>query len=311
MDFVAGKVAFVTGGAGGIGLAIVKSLLQHGAKGIGIVDISDEAGRKAMEIVGENKVIFIKSDVTKKAELEGAFETTIQTYKQLDIVINNAGVVDEHGWKNAIALNLVLKGSKCLSRQTMTVIAGKVALVTGGAGGIGLAMVKNLVQHGAKGVAIVDISEEAGFRAINEIVKIFGENKATFIKADVTKKTELEAVFETTIKTYNQLDIVINNAGKVDEFDWKSTVELNLVAVIEGTYLAMKKYLPKYKSGDEGLIVNTASTCGFHTFQVAPIYCTTKHGLVGLGKALGGEEFYKKYQAHRCLNDQMVFYSQN
>ena len=73
----------------------------------------------------------------------------------------------------------------------------------------------------------------------------------------------------------------------------------------------MKKYLPKYKSGDEGLIVNTASTCGFHTFQVAPIYCTTKHGLVGLGKALGGEEFYKKYQAHRCLNDQMVFYSQN
>ena len=79
-------------------------------------------------------------------------------------------------------------------------------------------------------MAIVDISEEAGFRAINEIVKIFGENKATFIKADVTKKTELEAVFETTIKTYNQLDIVINNAGKVDEFDWKSTVELNLVS---------------------------------------------------------------------------------
>ncbi|XP_063906760.1 15-hydroxyprostaglandin dehydrogenase [NAD(+)]-like [Zophobas morio] len=174
MDFVAGKVALVTGGAGGIGLAIVKSLLQHGAKGIGIVDISDKAGRKAMEIVGENKVIFIKADVTKKAELEGAFETTIQTYKQLDIVINNAGVVDEHGWKNAIALNLV--------------------------------------------------------------------------------------------------------------------------AVVEGTYLGMQKYLPKYRSGEEGLIINTASVCGFQAFQIAPVYCATKHALIGLGKALGGDEFYKRYK---------------
>lgn len=58
----------------------------------------------------------------------------------------------------------------------------------------------------------------------------------------------------------------------------------------------MQKYLPKYKSGEEGLIVNTASTCGFHVLQIAPVYCATKHGLIGLGKALGGDEFYKRYK---------------
>ena len=65
---------------------------------------------------------------------------------------------------------------------------------------------------------------------------------------------------------------------------------------MEGTYLALQTYLPKYKSGEEGLIVNMASICGFHSFQISPIYCTAKHGLIGLGKALGGEEFYKKYK---------------
>ncbi|KAJ3641003.1 hypothetical protein Zmor_027532 [Zophobas morio] len=162
----------------------------------------------------------------------------------------------------------------------MDCIAGKVALITGGAGGIGLAVVKNLLQHNAKGVSIVDISEQAGHRAVAEIVNRFEETKITFIKADVTKILELEGAFETTIKKYQQLDIVINNAGQVDEFDRKGTVEVNLIAVIEGTYLAMQKYLPKYKSGEEGLVINVASVGGLHTFQVTPIYCTTKHGLI-------------------------------
>ena len=63
-----------------------------------------------------------------------------------------------------------------------------------------------------------------------EIVNRFEETKITFIKADVTKILELEGAFETTIKKYQQLDIVINNAGQVDEFDRKGTVEVNLVS---------------------------------------------------------------------------------
>ncbi|XP_063906074.1 15-hydroxyprostaglandin dehydrogenase [NAD(+)]-like [Zophobas morio] len=178
----------------------------------------------------------------------------------------------------------------------MDSVAGKVVLITGGAGGIGLAVVKKLLQSGTKGISIVDISDESGRRALDEIVATFGENKAIFIRADVTKKTELEGAFETTIKTYRQLDIVINNAGISGEIEWQQTLAVNLVAVVEGTYLALQTYLPKYKSGEEGLIVNMASICGFHSFQISPIYCTAKHGLIGLGKALGGEEFYKKYK---------------
>ncbi|XP_063906759.1 15-hydroxyprostaglandin dehydrogenase [NAD(+)]-like [Zophobas morio] len=178
----------------------------------------------------------------------------------------------------------------------MDFIAGKVVLITGGAGSIGLAIVKNLLNHGAKGVAIVDISEEAGRKAVTEVVNIFDQKRITFIKTDITNKTELEGAFETTIKKYKHLDIVINNAGILDEIEWKNTIAVNLVAVIEGTYLAMQKYLPKYKSGEEGLIINTASICGLHSFQINPVYCATKHGLIGLGKALGGDEFYKKYK---------------
>ncbi|XP_063906757.1 15-hydroxyprostaglandin dehydrogenase [NAD(+)]-like [Zophobas morio] len=178
----------------------------------------------------------------------------------------------------------------------MDSVVRKVAFITGGAGGIGLAMVKHLLKNGAKGVAIVDSSEDAESRIVDEIATVFGKDKVVFIKADVTVKEELEGAFDKTIEIYQQLDIVINNAGIVDEVNWKRVVAVNLCAVMEGSYLAMQNYFPKYKSGEEGVIVNTASICAFRTMSVAPSYCTTKHGLIGFAKAVGDEEFYKNYK---------------
>ncbi|EFA12383.1 15-hydroxyprostaglandin dehydrogenase [NAD(+)]-like [Tribolium castaneum] len=167
----------------------------------------------------------------------------------------------------------------------MDSVKDKVALVTGGSNGIGLAIVKELLKNGIKGVSIVDISEAP-----------IADKRVTFIKTDVTCKKQLQAAFDKTVETYNQLDIVVNNAGIVDEFDWKRTIDINLVAVIEGTYLALQTYLPKYKSGAEGVVVNTASVLGLSPAQSTPIYCTAKHGLVGLGQSLGGEKMYEKYK---------------
>nr|XP_015839613.1 PREDICTED: 15-hydroxyprostaglandin dehydrogenase [NAD(+)]-like isoform X3 [Tribolium castaneum] len=167
----------------------------------------------------------------------------------------------------------------------MDSVKDKVALVTGGSNGIGLAIVKELLKNGIKGVSIVDISEAP-----------IADKRVTFIKTDVTCKKQLQAAFDKTVETYNQLDIVVNNAGIVDEFDWKRTIDINLVAVIEGTYLALRTYLPKYKSEAEGVIVNTASVLGLCPLQSAPIYCTSKHGVVGLGRSLGGPHIYDEYK---------------
>ena len=127
----------------------------------------------------------------------------------------------------------------------MDSVVGKVVLITGGAGDIGLAMVKQLLQNGAKvnyqnstnefqntfqGAAIVDISEET--RIVDEIADVFGKDKVAFIKADITVKEELEAAFDKTIEIYQQLDIVINNAGIVDEVNWRKAVAVNLVSIL-------------------------------------------------------------------------------
>nr|CAI5834995.1 unnamed protein product [Callosobruchus analis] len=69
------------------------------------------------------------------------------------------------------------------------------------------------------------------------------------------------------------------------------------MAVIRGTYLALEKYLPKYKSsGEEPVIINTASILGLETWPIVPVYCASKHGVIGLGKALSQPESYNKHK---------------
>ncbi|VEN60701.1 unnamed protein product [Callosobruchus maculatus] len=69
------------------------------------------------------------------------------------------------------------------------------------------------------------------------------------------------------------------------------------MAVIRGTYLALDKYLPKYKSpGEEPVIINTASILGLETWPSVPVYCASKHGVIGLGKSLSLPENYNKHR---------------
>ncbi|XP_070562357.1 15-hydroxyprostaglandin dehydrogenase [NAD(+)]-like [Ptychodera flava] len=109
---ISGKVALVTGGANGIGKAIVEMLLRKEAKGVGIVDIDpingQEVAASLQKTFGDERVVFVKCDVTSNEQLKSAFEDIKKKFGRLDIVCNNAGICNEHEPVKTIATNLVI-----------------------------------------------------------------------------------------------------------------------------------------------------------------------------------------------------------
>ena len=95
--------------------------------------------------------------------------------------------------------------------MSWTNLENKVVVVTGGAAGIGLAVVKGLVEVGAQ-VMIADFSEEAGFRAVEE-AHSDGSGQADFYKCDVTSKKDVDALIEATVQKWGTVDALVNNAG--------------------------------------------------------------------------------------------------
>ncbi|KAJ8949036.1 hypothetical protein NQ314_008304, partial [Rhamnusium bicolor] len=81
-------------------------------------------------------------------------------------------------------------------------------------------------------VGIVDISEENGLKVVKDFLKTFND-KVLFIKADVTVQKQFEDAFEKTIHKFKHLDIVINNAGIVNELQWEETIAINLVKTVK------------------------------------------------------------------------------
>lgn len=142
---------------------------------------------------------------------------------------------------------------------------------------------------------MIDINENVGKELLENIFEEFGENKAIFVKADVSNEQELEDAFKKTIEAFNQLDLVFNNAGVCEEQNFQKMIKINLGAVLVGTFLAMTKYL-EYKEGKEGIIVNTASIAGLEPIAYIPGYSASKSGVVSLGRSFGHEAFYEKYK---------------
>ncbi|KAK9163260.1 hypothetical protein Syun_004162 [Stephania yunnanensis] len=174
---------------------------------------------------------------------------------------------------------------------------GLSALVTGGASGIGKALSLALGKKGVF-VTIIDLSEEMGKEVASQVerenAKFHPELKfpsAMFIKCDISNSRDTAAAFAKHIETYGVLDICINNAGLgstvpfiEDKAEaWRLTVNVNLVAVIDCTRLAIQAMLAVKRPG---VIINMGSASGLYPMYVDPIYSGTKAGVVMFTRSL-------------------------
>jgi SDR family mycofactocin-dependent oxidoreductase len=181
-------------------------------------------------------------------------------------------------------------------------LEGKVALVTGGARGNGLATAKLLAQEGAD-IVIADICEDistvpyalstpATMDAAVEEIKKLGR-KAIGIKCDIRKAAEVEAMVKQALDTFGKVDILVNNAGvatlealvDMSEETWDDMLDIHL----KGTFLASKYVVPHMIAQHSGKVVNISSVGGLRGFGMGAHYCAAKHGIIGLSKSLAME----------------------
>ncbi|XP_026317006.1 15-hydroxyprostaglandin dehydrogenase [NAD(+)]-like [Hyposmocoma kahamanoa] len=106
-------------------------------------------------------------------------------------------------------------------------LKGKVALITGAAAGIGLAYSEELLKQGAK-VSICDIDSDNGEQIADDLGAKYGRKNVLFCQCDVTDYPQYEEAFEMTLKVFKRLDIVINNAGVMNDRFWELEVDVNL-----------------------------------------------------------------------------------
>ena len=163
---------------------------------------------------------------------------------------------------------------------------GRVAVITGGASGIGLASARRLASEGAK-IVIGDLTPEAGKAAADEV-------GGRFVPTDVTDAEQVEALFATAVEQFGSVDVAFNNAGISPPEDdsilttgieaWERVQRVNLTSV----YLCCKAALPHMRRQGKGSIINTASfvaVMGAATSQIS--YTASKGGVLSMSRELG------------------------
>ena len=167
-------------------------------------------------------------------------------------------------------------------------LAGKTALVTGAARGIGLAIASRLSADGAR-IAVLDIEREAAEAAAKKV-----GGGAIAIVADVTRTAEVDAAVERVVETWGRLDILVNNAGitgrsfpiwELSDEDWARVIAVDLTSVFLCCRAAVKVMLGQ----GAGRIINIASIAGKEGNPTLVPYSTAKAGVIGLTKALAKE----------------------
>jgi len=168
----------------------------------------------------------------------------------------------------------------------MPELDGKVALVTGGAMGIGRAAALRFAREGAR-VVIADVDTRGGRETVDLVAAAGGE--ASFVQADVSAKADVEAMVRHCVEQFGGLDCAHNNAGiaapmvplaEYPDDGWDRT----LAVMLTGVYHCMKAEIPVMLERGAGAIVNTASGVGLVGYPGQAAYTASKHGVVGLTK---------------------------
>ncbi len=170
-------------------------------------------------------------------------------------------------------------------------LTDRVALVTGAAQGLGLAMVQRFATAGAS-VAVVDINR-AGAEEVAQNLRAHGGD-ATPFACDISDRTSVEKTFEDVLKRYNRIDILVNNAGisggvapiqDVTDEDWSAVMAVDLT----GVFYCCRAVIPHMIERKKGRIINIASVAGKEGNPNMIPYCAAKAGVICLTKALAKE----------------------
>jgi NAD(P)-dependent dehydrogenase (short-subunit alcohol dehydrogenase family) len=180
-------------------------------------------------------------------------------------------------------------------------LAGKVAIITGGASGIGRATARLFAREGAS-VIVVDVSEPAGKKVEQEITSNGGT--AMFEAADVTCATDCRRVAQRAKKISGRIDILFNNAGIIrrasildtSEEQWDRVMSVNVKSI----FLMSREVLPLMAQGGGGMIINTASGWGLTGGSKAAAYCASKGAVVLLTKAMAVDHGPQKIRVN-CI----------
>ena len=167
---------------------------------------------------------------------------------------------------------------------------GKVALVTGGTSGIGKVTAIEFARAGAK-VVVSGRREKEGAEVVRHIKKLGGD--AVFVRADVAKDADVQAMVKLTVDKFGKLDIAFNNAGvewigpldQATEAEYRRIFDINVWGVLN----SMRHEIPAMLKNGGGAIVNTSSIAGHVGFPEVSIYIASKHAVEGLTKSLALE----------------------
>ncbi|XP_017769386.1 PREDICTED: 15-hydroxyprostaglandin dehydrogenase [NAD(+)]-like [Nicrophorus vespilloides] len=162
----------------------------------------------------------------------------------------------------------------------------KVAIITGGASGIGYEFAKTLADKKLLGVVIADINVEAGETAVRTL-----GNNVMFVKTNVQNNSELKSCFRRVMKKYHKLDLLINNAGIYNERSVDKVLNTNVRALMYGTFYGFM-YMGKHRRRHGGIIINVSSVAGIRQYAGFPLYTGASHFVVGFSRSMGTPFFY-------------------
>jgi len=175
---------------------------------------------------------------------------------------------------------------------TGELLAGKVAFITGAARGIGLAVARAFVEHGAA-VAIADIERETAERAAAELDRV-AQGRAIALELDVRSESALEDAARRTVARFGRVDLAVVNAGilllraaiETELADWQRVIEVNLT----GAFLTAKVFARRLiEQGQGGRIILTSSLFGVRGGRENAAYSASKFGMIGLMQCLAAE----------------------
>jgi NAD(P)-dependent dehydrogenase (short-subunit alcohol dehydrogenase family) len=166
-------------------------------------------------------------------------------------------------------------------------LTNKVAIITGGASGIGRATALLFAREGAA-VVIADLNAQAGQTAVSEIEKAGG--RGCFEAVDVTRAADCRRVVECALREFGKIDVLFNNAGIIrratvldlSEEDWDRVMAVNVKSI----FLLSREVIPHMQKAGGGAIINTASGWGLTGGAKAAVYCASKGAVVLLTKAM-------------------------